>query len=711
VGIFFNFRNREAQQNILIVSTLYIFAVAIKMLWIYICYNTEVSAYNGIKLINTNDGLRWLQQAKEIISGLTLPSDGQDGFRPVATTAVLFSKLTCTNIENTAFYLPIFLSSLSVVVTFYIGALSGRLKTGIFAALFLSVSAGYFSRTMPGYFDDDMLSLVNPLFVILALLHTFRSKNIIYTIAVFLLTAFAVWWYPQSIVFLLAIAFLTTIYLACFDKKNIVGYIALISIFIAMAPFPFLTRLSIFTILPILNIFIKNNNAKLYGLWFFIVAGAIFGLMAYFGKIKILLENYILKSSESTNGYLSYISTFTSGISETQAMSFSDFIFFVSNNYLFFLLSIVGLLLLIKKNREFLILLSLLFFGFFALEGGNRFAAFAIAPLSIGFGFTMTTITDKLSSTQLAKSKIGFMFGNKPLSIFFSILFIFVGLKTIYTFRVPPAVSSYEVEFLKNLDTKLKNKDTVFAWWDFGSSIKYYTKATPHSDSSQNQGDRVFIEAAALSSNSQIFARNTLLEASNIGFASTFENIASSSKIRQSNIYDFVNTLAQENYPLHQNDKNTYLVIRPKDIMEFGEIQNIYYKSLMKKIKKPIFLFSLSNSEDSDEITLSGGVKISKNTFEATAQNGSKKVVKTFYKIMSIGIGKSELEKIDLNPSGELNLINVTPLNAMILCDDTVLNSNIIKMFVFGEYDKNYFEEVLYKNGIKAFKLIGATQP
>jgi len=713
VEIFLNFRNKEIWQNIFIASVLYLFAICIKIFWIYTCYNTEVSVYEGVRLVNANDGLRWLQHAREIVSGLTIPSDGQGGFRPAATTAVFISSITGTDIDRIAFYLPIFLSSLSAIAVYLIGTLSSNPKSGVFAALFLSALAGFFSRTMPGYFDDDMLSLVNPLFVILSLLYTVKNKNITYVFAVFLSTSFTMWWYPQSAIFLAAIAIFTAMHLLCFDRKNIVGYIALTAIFIAIAPLSFLIKASIFALLPILNMLIKNNNTKLYGLWFLIVAGAVFGLVAYFGKIKILIESYILKSSESAEGYLSYVSIFTSGVSETKAMSVSDFVFFVSNNYLFFGFSVVGLILLIKKNREFLVLLPLLIFGFFALDGGNRFAAFAVAPLSVGFGFALATTIDKLSSGRLAQSNLRFIVGKKQLIIALSALFIFTNLKTVYSFRVPPAVSSYEIEFLKNLDTKLKNGDTVFSWWDFGSSVKYYTKATPHSDSSQNQGNRVFIEAAALTSSSQLFARNILSEASKIGFASTFENIASSSKAKQQNIYDFIDSLAQENYPLQQNDKNTYLVIRPKDIMGFGAIRDIYFGSLQgqKKSEKPIFLFSLSSSENNDEIILSGGVKISKTTFEATAQNGSKKAVKAFYRITSIGNGKSEFEKLELNPDGELNLINAAPLNAMILCDDETLNSNIIKMFVFGEYDKNYFETAIYKNGIKAFRLIGTPQP
>lgn len=681
---------------------IYIFALSIKALWVFINYSTPASIYDGTRIIISNDGTRWLLQTKEFISGLAEPSDMSEKFRPIAVLTGYISQITSIKIEFLAFWLPALLSSLAPLAIFMICEYADERKAGILAATIFAISPGFFARTMPGYFDDDMLVLPLLLFSILFLLYTREKALLTHKVALFATGSLITWWYPQSITFNFLIISFFLLYLFTLDRKNYSSYIALLIFAISIIPVIFFAKLILFFVTIALDIKLQNNKIKSLIFGTLGAIGIILGLFLSYDKISNLIQTYILKTNAEATGQIKYASTFGSGIAETSAMKLSDFVFFAANGYVFFIIGLIGLVLLCLKRKELFIIFPMLIFGFFALDGGNRFAIYAVAPIAIGIGFFVSYVIHLLFEKR---SNLQELFGGKLktiLSTLFVLLILGSNFATLKAFKVPPAIHSNEIAFLTELDKNLKKNDLIYAWWDFGAAIRYYTKATPHSDSGQNQGNRVFIEAASISSDSQIFARNIITESAISGFSSGIEDIASARKV--SDLKKLLSDMRSPEYIPLPKKSDSYLIIRPKDMMGFVEINKVYNQSLMQK--NDFYLFSIQNRENDNQIIMSGGITIDKQTMQAIASDGSKKIIKDFYLVKTMGVQKSEYEKIEINPDGELTLINAAPLGAMILCDNQTLNSNIMQLYLFGNYNKNYFVPILYKNGVKAFRLV-----
>ena len=694
--------DKKYMQEAAIVAGLYIFAVLIKLLWININYSSPNNIFDGTYLIASNDGYRWLQHAKELYGGLSEPTDGLGRFRPVAVFAVYISKILGIKYEVAAFYMPIYISSLGVVGIYALARLLG-MQTAVLSAIFLAVSPGFFSRTMPGCFDDDMVSIITPIFAMLFFILSVEKRHFVYPLLVLVTSSFANWWYPQSIAFYTPIALFATLYIAFYDRNNTYGYLSVAMLLIGFAPINIILKIAASSALLSANSLVKNEKLKITIFWIIVAVGGYIGVKLYFDKLKELVDLYIFKKHIS-NGMLEYSSNFSIGVAETRAMGIQDFVFFVSNNWVLFTASLIGITIIIKSQKQYIIILSMLFFGFLALDGGNRFAPFAVFPISIGLAFFVAYGSSFLS-TVAAKKKAILGQLKIPIIVALSILVAITNIKTIIAFKVPPTANAAEVEALRELCKITKQNDMIFSWWDFGSSIKYYTNTAAHSHSGANQGDTIFIESAGFVSDSANFMRNLFIEVSRYGSGSSIDAVHTNSEIKNLKANEFLKRLEAKEYPLKPSQNDSFVLMRPKD---FFYTTNMWYgyAEATKNNEHFLLFVSRTNTETDEKIDLSGQATIDKQTFLAHTPNGQQRKIKRFYMITSVGKSESTYSQIELNPDGDLYLINAAPLQSMILCNERALKSNIVQNYLFGNYDKNTLSPVFFKNGIKVFKLV-----
>ena len=182
---------------ILIVLAL-IFSVAVRLIWVYQFSDFEAFKFNGQFMINTNDGYYWAEGARDLLSGEVQANDLSPRDSAPAKLTYLVAKLLPFSFETIIFYMSAFLGSLVVVPIILIANNLKMPEVGFLSALLGSIAVSYYNRTMIGYYDTDMLTIVFPVFLCWSLILALRTEEKKYL----LLTALEIiayrWWYPQS---------------------------------------------------------------------------------------------------------------------------------------------------------------------------------------------------------------------------------------------------------------------------------------------------------------------------------------------------------------------------------------------------------------------------------------------------------------------------------------------------------------------------------
>ena len=95
-----------------------------------------------------------------------------------------------------------------------------RLDMGFIAALLASIAWSYYNRTMVGYYDTDMLTIVLPTFLLWSIIWAINSNQDKFLLITALDILVYRWWYPQSIALESAFFGLILVYALFFDRKN-----------------------------------------------------------------------------------------------------------------------------------------------------------------------------------------------------------------------------------------------------------------------------------------------------------------------------------------------------------------------------------------------------------------------------------------------------------------------------------------------------------
>ena len=699
---------------------LYVFMFAVRLVWAYYDYSNPNFLYDGYSLINSTDGYRFAAHTKEILAGLQNPQDGSPGFRPVAVLAAYLAKIGFTK-EWVFFYLPPILGSLSAVGVLLLGVSVGLPTVGIAGAIFTAVSAGFFVRTSPGYFDDDMLSMVLPIFVSASMIWALNTKKAISILALVFLAFLLRWWYPQSAIALGLISIGALGWVLKYARYEPMGYVAIAALVIPSAPLPWWAKLAALIGVYIFFTAVAKNNKKIYLLFWVAVAGAVlFGVSKFgLGEISRQWNNYVFKAETINVGSLKYYASFKT-IAEARALTPLQMIENIAASQIVFWVALVGVFLLVAAKRVSIVLLPVLLLGFLAMDGGNRLTPYAIPILGLGIGaFALFAtkyidlIPSRFTEPLFLKIKKGHIV--RFAVIVFGIIATMPSAFLLAAYTPKPDLQKQEIEALKLFDSTAKQGDYLMTWWDYGSPIRYYTKALPHSDSSYNEGFATYPEAAAMTSMSQSFSAHILADAAEFrqsvlegkaSAPSTLEGIFNSSGNRYKNINELLSAMGEKNYVGLKKTRDVYLFLPYRQAAVFSAIQHFAERDLLSGEKKysSFFKFSTGFTEDESTITMDNGISLDKKNGMAYLGN-SKMPLKSATVVAMDANGKSVYEESKLREDGVARLIYIQNAKAFIVCDERSYNSAYVQMYLFDKYDPEYFEPVVSSQLVKIYKI------
>lgn len=688
---------------LLLMIIAYGFSLAVRMIWVYQFQGNTDFYWNSQLMINTNDGYYYAEGARDIIKGLHQENDLSPIDTPLAQVTAFLASLLPFSFETIILWMPAFFGSLLIVPILLISRALKEETAGFIAALMAGIVWSYYNRTMVGYYDTDMLSVVLPTFVLWSLVFNIQEQRNRYLPLVPFFIILNAWWYPQSYSVTMAMIIMLGLYTLAFERKGIFNYKVLLVMIIALAHVAVVIKVVLILMLFLLFHFKKELvNFRVLAL---LLALSI-GLVAYtggFSPVIAQLKDYVFKdavTSDTSNLNLHYFSVVQT-VREAGQIPFETFANRISGHPIIFLFSLIGYLFLLIRYRVMLLTLPLVGLGFVAYVGGLRFTVYAVPIMALSIGYLITQ-----AAGFMQKNALRYLF-----LLLGTTVILWPNISHVIDYRVPTVFSANEVEVLDRLGKTAQREDYVMTWWDFGYPIRYYSDVKTLVDGGKHEGDVNFPVSFSLSRPLLGSANMARLDVEYTEMAykqkrkgSYLEMMMEDYNISDSD--DFLELLSSGDLKLPAKTREVYyyLPLRMLDIFPTVMLfSNIDLKS-GKTASSPFFYQSAQFQQRKNILDLGRGVEADLEKGILAINNQQVKInmfVSTQYdNTQKLHVGANKLHE-----EGEVSVIYMKSYNRFLVMDKAMFNSAFIQLFVLEQYDKTLFEEVIMTPMAKVYRL------
>ena len=690
----------------------YIFSIALRYIWVHWASGFEEFFWNGQLMINTNDGYYWAEGARDILAGHHQPNDLSPVDYPLSMLTALLAKVLPIKFETLILWMPAFFGSLLVVPVMMIAKTLGNDRVGVVAGFIVGIVWSYYNRTMAGYYDTDMLTIVLPTFALWFLILSFKSQKNRYLLLMALTMLIYEWWYPSARPLEMAFGGVAFIYTLIFDRKNLFNYKLLIFIALAATPVSIVIKSILAVALFGYFHFKKQESDKFVfpilgaSILFFIAMG---GLSAIWNPIKGYLFREAITSAED-NLNLHYFAI-AKTVREAGSIPFEIFANRISGAIPIFIISTAGYILYAFKERLMLLALPMLGLGFIAMQGGLRFTVYAVPICALGFGYITIWLADKLSEYASNEKKA------KAIKIAVTLIALtsslYPNIEHIIRYKVPTVFKSSEVAVLDKLKHIASREDYVLTWWDYGYPIRYYSDVKTLIDGGKHTGMVNFPVSFALTHNQVASANMARLDVEYTEKAFKEENSSQNEDYLADMMRDygykdpalFLAELDNEDFKLPPKSRDVYYYL-PFRMMNIFPTVNLFSNldlTTGKSKRNPFFLASRY-------VVRGKRVYLSRNLFidqeDATVHFGNNKYPVNTFAIAYVGKDGKVHSKISRgNPNGKLYIIYMKSYGEILIMEKPFFESAYIQMFALGRYDKNLFEPVIITPEAMVYKL------
>ena len=690
----------SAKHFILLTLIAYLFSIAVRTIWVYQFHEVDNFRWNNQLMINTNDGYGYAEGARDILSGTHQKGDGSFINTPLARVTALLTEILPFSFETIILWLPTFFGSLLVIPIMLIARALNQEYAGFIGSLLGGIAWSYYNRTMTGYYDTDMLTIVLPTLTLWATIFAMKEERNRYILLVALFMALSNWWYFQNYSLSLSMAGMVLIYTVIFDRKNLFNYKILIFMLIALSQITLFIKLPI--ILALFGFFhIKKNleNRVIY----LILAFSILLILITGGFDPIInrVNGYLFRDNSDTIGtaglhYFSVVKT----VREAGQIPFELFANRISGHTITFTISLIAYIILLFKNRIFLLSLPLVGLGFIALWGGLRFTVYAVPILAFSMGYLIVYIYNHIKEKR---AKLAFI-------SLATIAVITPNIVHIIGYKVPTVFTKQTVEVLDRLKKIASREDYVVAWWDYGYPIRYYSDVKTLIDGARHSGSANYSVSFALLHNQRASANIIRLDVEYKERALKDKNFTAGTVLERgmkeyniSNVNEFIASLNSPiELPKKTRDIYFYLPLKMMNILPTIDLFSNLNLLTGKQFKSPLFSRANLISTKGNIFHLSNGMQI----IGGAIKSGNNIIpINQFVVTEYDNRGILHKRVRHLNIGSSIYVIYMKNYNQFLILDKRIFNSTYIQLFVLENYDPELFEPTILTPYAKVFKL------
>jgi dolichyl-diphosphooligosaccharide--protein glycosyltransferase/undecaprenyl-diphosphooligosaccharide--protein glycosyltransferase len=687
---------------LILIAIAYLFSVSMRFIWVNAVNQAPQFHWNNELMINTNDGYFYAEGARDILKGQHESNSLSPVDNPIAKTTAFLAMIIPVSFETLILYMPAFLGSLVVIPLILIGRALNQVTLGFIASLVGSIAYSYYNRTMTGYYDNDMLNIVFPIFESYSLILALTHQRTRYLIPITVSVAMYQWWYPQAYALDSALFVLIIVYALIFDRKNTYYYKIALFMLIGILTIPVIAKIA----LALLIFSFFHYRSELAQKLFLPLFGLIIAMYFYtggFDTISGLLNAYVFRASAMVPDVesLTYYNVINT-VREAGHISFALFAERISGHTITFIAACIGYIMAILAYRPLMVTLPLAGLGFIAMSFGLRFTIYAVPAMAIGIAYLIVYLSRFI---QITSVRYIFM-------IFLTFGALFPNYNHIKEYIMPTVMLKEEVQALDELKKVASQKDYVVAWWDYGYPIRYYSDVKTWIDGGRHGGDSNYPAAFVLTAQDSASAAHMMrlysesMEKGAIDTNKTkndFEYLMEKEGFKDPN--DFITALSLPEYKTPKKTRDVYLYLPLRMIEIFPTVALFSNLDLTGKSQpqQPFFYTTQSVQDTGQTLELGQGLSIIKAT--STLKIGIQNIpIKSFYQV-----GYDAQQKVHVNQqnfaSEGLNVIYMASYKQFLVVDDYYLKSQYIQMFVFENYDKNLFQPIVMSPMTKIFKL------
>jgi dolichyl-diphosphooligosaccharide--protein glycosyltransferase/undecaprenyl-diphosphooligosaccharide--protein glycosyltransferase len=588
-----------------------------------------------------------------------------------------------------------------------IGRSLGLTWVGFVAGLLGGIAWSYYNRTMFGYYDTDMMTIVLPTISMYALILTTVTQKNRFLVLLTASVLFYMWWYPAGKSLLFAMAIMSLLYTVVFDRKNLFNYKIPTFIFIGLLPLlPLLLKLLL--AIGLFGFFHKlREQADKFILPLLATLFVVYLSLGGLNSITHTLKAYVFKdtvtdlASTDSLKYYSVVQT----VREASAIPFETFANRISGSQVGFFFSLLGFALLAFHYRVMLLALPMIGLGFLAYKNGLRFTVYAVPILALGVSYLIYFLA-MLSSNVKTRIAIGSLL---------TIALIYPNITHIIGYKVPTVFSKQEVSTLANLKTTGTPEDYVIAWWDYGFPLRYYADMKVLSDGAQHSGGRNFPVSYMLTNSINqkevaSLARH-VVEADNARKMQTTKHSGEAFEIAMktagfSDPYLFLDALKADNVTLPKKTRDIFFTMPMRMVNILPTVHlfsNMNIKTGAKKAQ-PLFYFSQRFQQSKTMINVGQGITVDKAKGELNI-NGQKVPLHQFVSVTPQPNAKPQIQIQNVNAMSNYSLVYLAQYNSFLVASNELMNTLFIQLFFFENYDSNLFELVDNNLLMKVYKV------
>jgi len=698
------FKNKELgyKELTILVIVAYIFSFAMRLIWVFQFKDNPDFLWNNQLMINTNDGYFFASAVDYILNGLHADNPrvqiAIDSYPGMVYTSYFLVKFTPMSLETAILYAPSIVSSLVVIPIIFTGKLIKLPWVGFFAALLGSIAWSYYNRTMTGYYDTDMFSVLlqfTTLYLFLLTLYNKDSKTVLFlAISLLIYPLF----YPQGLSLIYAIFMLWVLYQLIFqrDKPNSYLFIAIASI--ALWNVFIFIKLIIISLLflSINKIEEKLNIKKLFyfalgSIFLFFLFGNVFGLIL--GKIAGYMDRGV---TEEGLHFYQVIQT----VREAGSISWETVANRIIGGFIPLTISIIGYMLLVVKHKQFLIALPLIGVGIFAHWAGLRFTVYAVPVAAFSAIYLFWIVSEKFIKNKVAQYSF---------FVILTVAILYPNITHIIGYKVPTVLNKTEVMDLVKLNKISNPKDYTLAWWDYGYPLWYYSNTSTLIDGAKHHNDNFIISKILQTFSPQLAANLSRLAVETYvdsNYSIVTNKIFKNGETDQVDPNLLLSELESNTYKLPPKSRDIFLYLPYRMLNIFPTVSVFGNLDLTTgKKERNIIFYPTSISKNKDGVlTFANGITF--NSKEGTVNIGNQTVpLRYFIATEMTNSNDIKLQTQAYSQNAELVLVYMKSYGRVILMDKQIFNSTYIQMFILGKYDKDLFELVVSSPYSRIYKL------
>jgi dolichyl-diphosphooligosaccharide--protein glycosyltransferase/undecaprenyl-diphosphooligosaccharide--protein glycosyltransferase len=689
---------------LLLLAVAYVFSIVVRLIWVDYASGQPQYFWNDQIMINTNDGYFWAEGARDVLNGIYDSKDGAPTqiWWGVTYITAMFAYILPVKFETLILYMPAFLGGLLVVPIILIGRAIGETTAGFIAALFGGIVWSYYNRTMIGYYDSDMLTIVFSTFLLAWLILASVKKEDKYLILIPATIMLYAWWYSQSYSINVALIGIFFLYFLLFDRKD--GfYLKVISVaLIAISSLSVTGKIVLILALVGLYRYVKQLTYR----HLILLAGASFAVLVVYGGIEPItyqLKKYVVRDVVTTAapGVELYFYKVDQTVREAGKIPFTVLADRISGHAVIFLASLTGYALLLWRHKIMLLSLPMVGLGFLAYVGGLRFTVYAVPVLAIATGYLIVVAMNRVTHR-------GAYFGGLAL---LTAAILAPNIKHVADYKVPTVMMKAEVEVLDHLEKVASRDDYVLSWWDYGYPIRYYADVKTLADGGIHTGKVNFPVSYALTKPQEVSAQMARLDVEYYEWTAKkerpnpyLETVMKDYDFNDPNL--FLDALEAETLemPAKSVDVYYYLPLRMLDIYSTVTLFSHLDLSTGQANAKGMLYQTTSFKEDGRFIDLGRGIVLDKSN-STVKVNGKNVPLSKFIHTAYDAKGKLVVTEKQMHPSAKLVLVFMQSYNRFLLMDHDTLESAYMQLFVLERFDPELFEPVVFNPLAKVYRL------